>query len=133
MARHQHCISAIVSWILLGSILNGAAASPEPSVVKRVLDWRDAGENLLAPDAWRPWAEGFTQDGEIFVCDNGADAQVQRGASQTVVLDQTRPDPILATAWSKADAVGGGRDSDYALYLDLTYQDGTPLWGQVDT
>jgi hypothetical protein len=28
--------------------------------------------------------------------------------------------------------VGGSRDSDYALYLDLVYQDGSPLWGQVD-
>ena len=52
-------------------------------------------------------------------------------ATQTVVLNQTRPEPIVAAAWSKADGVGGSRDSDYSLYLDLVYLDGTPLWGQV--
>ncbi|HPC97012.1 MAG TPA: hypothetical protein PLU87_18870 [Sedimentisphaerales bacterium] len=101
------------------------------TVVKRVLDQRSGGANLLQPDAWRPWGEGFQRNGDIFVCDNGADSQVQRGASQTVMLDQARPEPLVATAWSKAEGVGGSRDSDYSLYLDLTYQDGTPLWGQV--
>ena len=27
--------------------------------------------------------------------------------------------------------MSGGRDSDYSLYLDLQYADGTPLWGQT--
>lgn len=27
--------------------------------------------------------------------------------------------------------VGGGRNNDYALYLDPVYTDGTPLWGQT--
>jgi hypothetical protein len=46
-------------------------------------------------------------------------------------LNQKEPDPIVAVAWSKAEGVTGTPDSDYALYLDLVYQDGTPLWGQV--
>jgi hypothetical protein len=96
-----------------------------------MLNLADSGENLLKPDAWKPWGAGFTQQDNVFVCDNGADSKVQRGVSQTVTLNQTRPEPILATAWSKAQDVGGSRDSDYSLYLDLTYQDGTPLWGQV--
>ena len=133
MARHQHFTSTVLVCVLPCLILTASAGQAEAAVVKRVLDWRDAGENLLAPESWRPWQEGFTRDGELFICDNGADAQVQRGASQTVVLDQTRPEPIIASVQSKAEAVGGGRNSDYALYLDLTYQDGTPLWGQVDT
>jgi len=103
------------------------------TVIKRVIDARDAGENLLNPTEWKPWGEGFKRQDKVFVCDNGGDSKVQRGASQTVVLNQTQPEPLVATAWSKAQDVGGGRDSDYALYLDLTYQDGTPLWGQVDT
>ena len=53
--------------------------------------------------------------------------------AQTVTLNQTKPEPIVATAWSKAEGVGGGRDHDYSLYLDLVYTDGTPLWGQVDS
>jgi len=126
-------------WLVacpMGTEAVDAAEHPalrDGTVVKRVLDQRRGGENLLKPDAWRPWGEGFQRDGEVFVCDNGADSQVQRGASQTVVLDQAQPESLVATAWSKAESVGGSRDSDYSLYLDLTYQDGTPLWGQVAT
>jgi hypothetical protein len=107
--------------------------------LKKVLDLRHADENLLKPNAWRPWQKGFKQqsyglltEGNVFICDNGADSQVQRGISQTVTLNQTKPEPIVAVAWSKAKGVGGGRDSDYSLYLDLLYFDGTPLWGQID-
>jgi len=101
--------------------------------LKRMLNLADSGENLLKGDAWKPWGAGFTQQENVFICDNGADSKAQRGVSQTVTLNQTRPEPIVATAWSKAQDVGGSRDSDYSLYLDLTYQDGTPLWGQVST
>jgi hypothetical protein len=99
--------------------------------VKKVLAARYAGENLIDPNAWRPWQKGFERKDGIFVCNNASDAQVQRGVSQTVALNQTRPEPIVAVAWSKAEGVGGSRDSDYSLYLDLVYSDGSPLWGQV--
>ena len=114
----------------------GEPAPPEiaeGTALKKVLDAREAGANLLEENAWKPWEQGFARRGGVFVCDNGNDAGAQRGVSQTIVLDQRRPEPIVATAWSKAENVGGGRNSDYSLYLDLTYQDGTPLWGQVDT
>ncbi|MBP7052670.1 MAG: hypothetical protein KBE65_16795 [Phycisphaerae bacterium] len=103
------------------------------SVVKKVLKFDQSGENLLQPGAWRPYEKGFVREGDLFLCDNGADTRVQRGVSQTVVLNQTTPEPILAVAWSRAEGVGGARDSDYSLYLDLQYTDGTPLWGQVDS
>ncbi len=91
-----------------------------------------AGENLLDPNAWRPWHKGFERRAGIFICDNASNAQVQRGISQTVVLNQIKPEPIVAVAWSKAEGVRGSRNSDYSLYLDLVYSDGSPLWGQVD-
>jgi hypothetical protein len=99
--------------------------------LKKVLDAGDAGENLLDTNDWRPWQKGFEKKDGVFICDNASDARVQRGISQTVTLNQSRPEPIVAAAWSKADAVGGGRDSNYSLYLDLVYSDGSPLWGQV--
>jgi len=99
--------------------------------VKRVLAADQAGENLLDPNAWRPWQKGFEREGDSFVCDNASDANVQRGVSQTVVLNQTSPEPIVAVAWSKAQDVGGGQDSNYCLYLDLVYADGSSLWGQA--
>jgi len=99
--------------------------------LKKVVTTGDAGENLLNRGNWRPWQKGFGRANGIFICDNASDAQTQRGLSQTVVLNQARPEPIVAAAWSKADGVGGSRGSDYSLYLDLVYSDGTPLWGQV--
>ena len=98
---------------------------------KKVLAVNDAGKNLLDPKAWRPWQKGFEKQEELFICDNASDANIQRGVSQTVELNQSRPEPIVAVAWSKAQNVGGGRDSDYSLYLDLVYEDGSPLWGQT--
>jgi len=107
------------------------SAVKDGTAVKKVLDLRYAGENLLDPNAWRPWQKGFERRDNIFTCDNGSDSKVQRGVSQNVVLNQTKPEPVIAIAWSKAEGVGGGRNNDYSLYLDLVYSDGTPLWGQV--
>ncbi|MBN1815864.1 MAG: prolyl oligopeptidase family serine peptidase [Sedimentisphaerales bacterium] len=103
------------------------------AIVKKILDTQNAGVNLLRTNQWRAWQKGYDRKDDLFLCDNGQDGSSQRGASQTVVLNQTRPEPILATAWSKAEDVGGSRDSDYSLYLDLLYTDGTPLWGQMDS
>ena len=99
--------------------------------VKRALAAGHGGENLLDSSAWRPWQKGFEKRDDVFICDNASDTQVQRGISQTVAINQTRPEPIVAAARSKAEAVRGGRDSDYSLYLDLVYSDGSSLWGQV--
>ncbi len=62
-------------------------------------------------------------------CDN-LRPTARRGASCFVELNQLRPTPILVTGWSKADAVSGTLNPDYALYIDLVYTDGTTLWGQ---
>ncbi len=110
-----------------------ASAARDGRVLKRVLRLDQSGGNLLKTDAWRGWQNGFVREGETFVCDNGADDRAQRGVSQTVVLNQEKPEPVIATAWSRAEGVGGTRDSDYSLYLDLRYADGTPLWGRVDS
>jgi len=120
-----------MSCVLAVLLAASAAGAGDGAVVKRVLQAPKEGKDLLRPDGWVAWGKGFARDGEAFVCDNGTDAAVQRGASQTVVLNQQRPDPIVAAAWSKAENVGGSPDADYSLYLDLLYADGTPLWGQV--
>jgi hypothetical protein len=101
------------------------------TIGSRLLDISQTGENLLQPTAWTGWHQGFERQDETFICDNGSDAEVRRGVFQQVDLNQTTPAPIVAIAWSKAEAVGGSADADYSLYLDLVYMDGTPLWGQV--
>ncbi len=127
------CCSLLFTAVVMLGTSQGPAASAAPRVVKRVLKSSSGGDNLLRPDGWQPWSKGFTREGRVIVCDNGSDARVQRGASQTVVLEQKTPLPILASASSRAFNVGGSRDREYSLYLDLLYTDGTPLWGQVSS
>ncbi len=111
--------------------VGGALLAAHGGTVRHVLRVEDGRANLLKPGAWQPWEKGFAeQDGQI-VCVNDADSQVQRGAGQVVELNQTRPQPIIATAWSRAEGVTGGANSDYSLYLDILYTDGTPQWGQI--
>ena len=106
-------------------------AAAQGQVTKRTLTADQSGPSLLKPDAWGPWQKGFAREGKLFVCDNGDDNELQSGCSQVVVLNQSEPKPILAVAWSRAENVGGTRNSDYSLYLDLVHTDGTPWWGHV--
>ncbi len=106
---------------------------PDGTVIKNVVKDVPSGFNLLSDSGWRPWQKGFERQGKEWICDNGDDSNVQRGVSQTVTLNQKTPEPIVAAAWSRAENIGGSRDSDYSLYLDLVYSDDTPLWGQIDS
>ncbi|MBM4018689.1 MAG: hypothetical protein FJ288_10245 [Planctomycetes bacterium] len=119
----------VTAVVVLAVLVLGAHA--EAAAVKKVVGLDGAGENLLKSDAWRPYDKGFVRDGDAFVCDNGADAGAARGAAQTVVLNQPEPRPVIASAWGRAEGVVGPRGSDYAIYLDITYSDGEPLWGQA--
>lgn len=85
------------------------------------------------------WVLGYEVDDEVkhggqfsARCRN-ATAEEHRGLTHQVTLNQTQPIPIVAECWSRAQDVSGGQDSNYSLYLDLVYTDGTPLWGQVAT
>ena len=102
-------------------------------MLKKVWRIQEQGPDRIQPDRWRPYGKGFTWENGLIVCDNGTEANQQRGAVQTIELNQTRPAPILAVATSRAEGVSGSPDSGYSLYLDLIYTDGTPLWGQIAT
>ena len=121
--------------VLLAFVLAGNTKSAEKpidgTVAKRILTATASGEDLLKSEAWHDYEQGFVREGDAFVCDNGSDSQGRRGVAQTVVLSQVKPEPIVASAFSRCEAVGGSPDSGYSLYLDLVYADGTPLWGQT--
>jgi len=124
---------AVVLFCL--SALAGEDAPKTPlsdgAVVKEVPKMSGTGKNLLRPDKWSAYERGFRREGNLFVCDNGSDALAKRGAAQSIVLNQTQPEPIVASAWSKAEGVTGSADHDYSVYIDMVYTDGTSLWGQV--
>ncbi|MCD6351230.1 MAG: hypothetical protein J7M26_03825 [Armatimonadetes bacterium] len=52
------------------------------------------------------------------------------GATYPLVLNQDKPRPFIATAWSKAEGVTGKPDRDYSVYIDISYRGGGHLWGQ---
>lgn len=57
--------------------------------------------------------------------------QDSRGASQQVTVNQKEAKPLVVRGWSRCRDVAGASDSDYSLWVDLTYDDGTPLWAQA--
>ncbi len=118
----------------MATVLDCTAAQKPPSdgtVVKAVLNTKATGENLLKADKWGAYEQGFRREADGFVCDNGAETAARRGVMQTVELKQIRPEPIVAAAWSKSEAVTGSPGADYSVYLDLTFTDGSQLWGQT--
>ncbi|MCE5238780.1 hypothetical protein LLH23_09850 [bacterium] len=55
------------------------------------------------------------------------------GAAQYVTFAQPESRTLAIEGWSKAENVSGNRDSNYALYVDMTHTGGGNLWGQVAT
>jgi hypothetical protein len=91
------------------------------------------------PDSWRSYVKGFDYDISGSVARSGLrsvhvrnDSLTEfRGISQRIDLKQTEARPLLLCGWSRCHLVSGTPDNDYALYADLWYTDGTPLYGQT--
>ena len=114
--------------VLAAGVVWGAA---DEAVVKRVAaGGLEPSLKPLAPERAGAYGKGFTRQGEEYVCDNGADGTLQRGAVWSIELNQKAAAPVVASAWAKAEGVEGAPNPDFSLYIDLVYADGTPLWGQ---
>ncbi|MCC7377146.1 MAG: hypothetical protein IT581_20965 [Verrucomicrobiales bacterium] len=83
-----------------------------------------------APQGYRV-AAGEGRSGSVAMACEAATASGWRGASQVLNLNRSSIAPLTVRGWSRAEAVSGGADSEYALYVDVVYADGTPLWGQT--
>lgn len=88
---------------------------------------------------WRPYAEqggkvvtGGRKGGHCLMASLDKPGG-RAGATQTIVLKQDKPQPLIVSAWSKAEGVTGAQDRDYSLYVDCYYTDGTALYGQAVT
>jgi len=62
---------------------------------------------------------------------HNAAAQDRGSASQTITLNQQAPRPIFVRGHAKAENVSGHPDRSFAVYVDIYYTDGTPLYGQT--
>ncbi len=114
----------------------------------RVVRTESAGTPLLVnggfeelqqgnPKPWTAWQQGFhiapgegRSGSQCVVCER-QEKEGEFGASQTLTLNRTNIAPFIIRGWSKAENVTGSPDNGYALYVDITYADGTPLWGQT--
>ncbi len=123
-------------------------ANPDPKLPRGDAGWTQADQNQSIVDAafaradrpvlsgWAAWEAGFVAEPAAGLVGSGAirctrTTEAGAGARQSVVLDQTEPRPIVASAWCRAEGVTGEADNDFSLYLDLSHVDGTPLYGQV--
>lgn len=90
------------------------------------------------PDFWRGYVNGFLYDTtgnnavsgnrSVHIIANTADSLY--GIYQTIYLNQTVPEHVVHSGWSKAINVSGSRNNNYSLYVDVRYVDSTPLYGQ---
>ncbi len=86
---------------------------------------------------WMPFEMGYTPDSDTSHTGRGSIRcantrnEDRRGAHATIALNQRGAQPIVVEGWSKALGVGGFRNNDYSVYVDLEHTDGTPLWGQT--
>ncbi len=111
---------SVLSWAVSGD-----------TVVKRVVaGGQEPSLKPLAPERAGAYGKGFAREGEMYVCDNGTNGTLQRGVVWSIELNQKTAAPVIASAWAKAEGVEGSPNADFSLYVDLTYVDGTPLWGQ---
>jgi hypothetical protein len=84
--------------------------------------------------SWTPVGKGFAYDatqhhsgGRSMRCENGNTDEVS-GAMVAVVIDPPVNHAFCVSGWSRADHTEVVQN--YDLYLDVYYEDGTPLWGQ---
>jgi len=134
----------LANLMLLGSSLVASASGP----FLRVAPSQTTGTNLLrnadfeqgsttVVTSWSAAPQGYRlaltegRGGSRAVSVESTNANNWYGASQSISLNRTSTAPIIVRGWSRAESVSGSVDNDYSLYVDIIYNDGTPLWGQT--
>ncbi|MEW6358537.1 MAG: glycoside hydrolase domain-containing protein [Planctomycetota bacterium] len=86
---------------------------------------------------WQPYHKGYAIDRTVFHtgrqsirCTSDGEKD---GAGVMQVITYEKPDkrPVIIGGWCKTENVSGG--GDCSVYLDIHYDDGTPLWGKTST
>lgn len=104
-------------------------------------EWAHLDRTLSPPERdrltdWNHYETGYKVDGTVFGAGKHSlrvslTEPAKAGATQTLSIDQTEPEPLVLRARIKTQDLTGGPDNDCAVYVDLVHTDGTPLWGQT--
>ncbi|MFA7171889.1 MAG: hypothetical protein WC340_00500 [Kiritimatiellia bacterium] len=118
----------ILIWTLFAALFSAAA---DGVVVKQAVSLGvNAQLDPLTAESAKPYEAGFERVDNVYLCDNGGTDKVKRGVMWSITLNQSEALPIAASAWARAEGVFGAANTEFSLYIDLVYMDGTYLWGQ---
>ena len=128
----------LVLATLAASILAYSSFAAEEGVVVKAQPTRRVfnvdeqnARTRLEPNYVGPYGDGYVEKDGVFRCETPELGQNGKGVRFTFSLNQKTPTPIVAEGWSKAENVDGDKSADYSLYIDLIYEDDSPLWGQT--
>ena len=127
-------LMASASW---GAAQSAGAKAADDLVPNRGFEQSapSAGGVSTAP-GWNPYGTGYAvvsdqhREGGQSICCKISQPNITSGAFCTLVIGQTKVQPIVISGWSKSNSVDGEADPDYSIYADITYADGSSLWGQ---
>lgn len=101
-----------------------AVADPENRVANPGFDLQAGGDTAIG---WQPLDQYRIVDGTLLAEPAGPGRSA--GAMQVIRCDPPLNEPFTASAEARAEAVGDG--GDFALWLDLICDDGSPLWARA--
>jgi hypothetical protein len=122
---------SLVASALLVSVGSLAQTAPTPAVLG--FEQHDGARCV----GWGPFGAGYEierdqpREGAASIRCAAPRSGEAHGATFTADLNQRVARPVVVTGWSRCEGVSGNADNDYAIYIDITYTDGTPLWGQT--
>lgn len=89
-------------------------------------------------DGWSAYSSGYSRDtqahsGSSSLKASATSTSIFAGAYQVVRFNESQAHyrTLKVSGWSRAEAVSGNIDDDYSIYVDVTYDDGSHLWGQT--
>lgn len=89
-------------------------------------------------DGWSAYSSGYSRDtqahsGSSSLKASATSTSILAGAYQVVRFNESQAHyrTLKVSGWSRAEAVSGNIDDDYSIYVDVTYDDGSHLWGQT--
>ena len=117
----------------LAALAFNALDAAEPTVVRKplALDSIQNLERVEPTSSPGKYESGYEIEDGVFKCEVKPTDQKGAGVSFWYKLEQKEARPIVITCKSKARGVSGNKDAGYSIYVDLAYDDGTPLWGQT--